>query len=165
MDTMIFCYPSTNSHHKSRSAGLEINSFWSHATWSKPCYRGKVDALWKRPTPPFLPFMDENWRTTRLSHHPQRKMDVKQSLFWCEFLLSIFNICPGGRNGTEEYPLFPNRVCPSLITDSSWRTIFRRQISSPLATNNVEHDHFENRATAGSSIFLSMLDSFLYKKG
>lgn len=42
-----FCYPSTNSHHKSRSAGLEINSFWSHATWNKPCFGGRLDALWK----------------------------------------------------------------------------------------------------------------------
>lgn len=41
IDIMLFCHPSTNSRHvKSRSTGLETNSFWSHATWNKLCFSG-----------------------------------------------------------------------------------------------------------------------------
>lgn len=45
---LLFCSPVANSHHKSRSAGLGIKSFWSHATWNKTCFRREgLDALCK----------------------------------------------------------------------------------------------------------------------
>lgn len=163
-----FCYPSTNSHHKSRSAGLEINSFWSHATWNKLCFGGRLDAFVKRPTSTFLPFMDEKWRTTWVSRHLQKRKEWIWSKVYFDVCFYRQSFCFYWRRkrhtAQRNIPFFPQTGSVlSLLKDSipHWGTIFRRRISSPLA-NNVEHDHFENWVTAGSSIFLYMLDSFLY---
>lgn len=53
----IFCWHSSeNSHHKSRSASLEINPFSSHTTWNKLFCEGgeEIGRFAKGPTPTFI---------------------------------------------------------------------------------------------------------------